>query len=303
MHVIDVHNLTKYYISSSIRKKKSTIGIEDVSFSVKKGEIYGFLGPNGAGKTTTMRLLLDLIRPTSGTAEIFGKDVFLNSKELRKHIGYIPGEINFYNNKNAGYLLKYYQRLQGEESVLMDKLVDYFDIPLNRPVKTFSKGMKQKLAIIQAFMHDPELIIMDEPTAGLDPLVQQRFYDFIISQKESGKTIFISTHILSEAQKICDRVAIIRSGKIIAVEKISELNAKSGNSITVSFVEDVEPKDIQNSEIVSIRKTNGSLHIRTGTSLTETMRKISSYTIKDITIGQESLEDVFMHYYEGEDDV
>nr|HOP09568.1 ABC transporter ATP-binding protein [Candidatus Methanofastidiosa archaeon] len=294
MDVISVNNLTKFYVLRSLRKKKENRGIENVSFNVKRGEIFGFLGPNGAGKTTTMRLLLDLIRPTSGSATILGMDTRKDSLEIRGNVGYIPGEINFYNERTAGYMLSYYEGLQGSPSAIKDELVSIFDIPLDRPVKAFSKGMKQKLAIIQGFMHDPDIVIMDEPTAGLDPLVQQRFYDFLLNQKKKGKTIFISTHILSEAQRVCDRVAIIKDGNIVATEEVSKLAERSGRSITVSFDDDVSITDLENEEIVSIRSVNGGFRIQTGSSLSKTLSIIAKHKISDITITETSLEDIFL---------
>ncbi|MHC1598534.1 MAG: ABC transporter ATP-binding protein, partial [Candidatus Methanofastidiosia archaeon] len=233
MKIIEVDSLTKYYEERAMLKKKRNRGIENITFDVNKGEIFGFLGPNGAGKTTTMRVLLDLLRPTSGKAKIFGKDSVEDSKIIKEQLGYIPGDINFYKAMTGGELLTYYEQLYGLPAPLKDELVKYFDIPLNRIVNGYSRGMKQKLAIIQAFMHDPDLVIMDEPTTGLDPLVQQKFYDFLISQKKRGKTIFISTHILAEAQKVCDRVAIIRNGRIVAIENVAEILARSGKIIKV----------------------------------------------------------------------
>jgi len=303
MDIISTDKLTKFYKTRSLRSIKETRGIENLSFNVKKGEVFGFLGPNGAGKTTTMRLLLDLIRPTSGSAKILGMDIRDDSIEIRRNVGYIPGEINFYNTMTADYLLSYYQRLQGESSVIKEGLLSIFDIPLDRPIKTFSRGMKQKLAIVQGFMHDPDVIIMDEPTSGLDPLVQQKFYDFLLSQKKKGKTIFISTHILSEAQRVCDRVAIIRDGNIVAIEEVAKLQAKSGRSIVVSFEDDVSASDLKTDETVSIRSTNGGFRIQTGPSLTRTLQLIAKHKVKDITISEPSLEDVFMQYYEGDNSV
>jgi len=303
MYIISVENLTKYYVQRSIRGTKENRGIENVSFNVKEGEIFGFLGPNGAGKTTTMRLLLDMIRPTSGSAKILGMDINEDSLEIRRKVGYIPGEINFYNERTAGYMLSYYEKLQGDSSSLKNELVSIFNIPLDRPVKTFSRGMKQKLAIIQGFMHDPSIVIMDEPTMGLDPLVQQRFYEFLLEQKKRGKTIFISTHILSEAQRVCDRVAIIKEGNIVAIEEVSKLAERSGRSIKVAFDDDVSASDLENDEIVSIRSINGGFRIQTGPSVSKTLKIIAKHKISDISITETSLEDIFLQYYEGESDV
>jgi ABC-2 type transport system ATP-binding protein len=267
---------------------------------VKKGEIFGFLGPNGAGKSTTMRILLDLLRPTSGGATVLGMDTREDSIEIRRNVGFIPGEINFYNAMTPRSLFAYYERLEGKAATRLEELTALFRIPLDRPIKTFSKGMKQQVAIIQAFMFDPDIVIMDEPTTGLDPLVQQHVYDYLMSLKEEGKTIFISTHILSEAQKVCDRVAIIRNGSIVAIEGVSELRAKSGKSISVSFHDPVQEEDILTDEVQKATKINGGYVLHTGNEVQRTLERICRHRIRDITISESSLEDIFMQYYEGE---
>lgn len=302
MNVIEAKGLTKYYVRNRLKKTR-TRGIEDVEFSVQKGEIFGFLGPNGAGKTTTMRILLDLLRPSEGSAAVLGMDTRERSVEIRKLVGFIPGEINFYNTMTTRALFSYYEQLEGYKASRLDELLRIFPLPLDRPIKTFSKGMKQQIAIIQAFMFDPELIIMDEPTTGLDPLIQQKLYDYMITLKDEGKTIFISTHILSEAQKVCDRVAIIRNGTIVAIEEVVQLRAKSGKSITVSFRGDVPEEALITPEVTKITKVNGGYTLRTGNDVQETLEKICRHTIKDITIAESSLEDIFMQYYEGEEHV
>jgi len=302
MNIIETHELTKYYVRPGL-KKRQTMGIEQVSFAVRRGEIFGFLGPNGAGKTTTMRILLDLIRPTGGTASVLGLDAQKDTVEIRRHVGYIPGEILFYEGMTAGDLLRYYEQLMGAPATRKGELVSLFDIPLDRPVKTFSKGMKQKIAIVQAFMHDPELVIMDEPSSGLDPLVQQRFYDFLLRERASGKTIFLSTHILGEAQRVCDRVAIIRKGRIAAIEDVAELRAKSGKRITVTFEGPVDEADIMTPEVRDVAPLEDGYVLHTGSRVTKTLRRIAALPVADISIEETSLEDIFMHYYDGDGDV
>ncbi len=302
MNVIEATGLTKYYVRRGLNKTQ-TRGIEDVAFSVKKGEIFGFLGPNGAGKTTTMRILLDLLRPTRGSASILGMDTRADSIEIRRRVGFIPGEINFYNAMTPRALFAYYEQLEQAPAVRRDELLSIFDIPLDRPIKTFSKGMKQKVAIIQAFMFDPDVVIMDEPTTGLDPLVQQKVYDYLMALRQEGKTIFISTHILMEAQKVCDRVAIIRNGSIVAIEEVSQLRAKSGKSITVSFHGAVDERELVTDEVKTVTRVNGGFTLHTGNEVQETLKKICEHDIKDITISESSLEDIFMQYYEGEQNV
>ncbi len=302
MDVIEAKGLTKYYVRHGL-KSKQTMGIENVDFSIKKGEIFGFLGPNGAGKTTTMRILLDLLRPTRGSATVLGMDARADSMEIHRRVGFIPGEINFYNNMTPRALFAYYEQLKQAPAVRKGELLEIFDVPLDRPIKTFSKGMKQKVAIIQAFMFDPDVVVMDEPTTGLDPLMQQKVYDHLMALRQEGKTIFISTHNIMEAQKVCDRVAIIRNGRIVAIEGVPQLRAKSGKSITVSFHDDVDEQELITDEVKTVTQVKEGFTLHTGSEVQETLRKICMHDIKDITISESSLEDIFMHYYEGEGNV
>ncbi|HEC80932.1 MAG TPA: ABC transporter ATP-binding protein [Thermoplasmatales archaeon] len=188
-YVIETKSLTKYY--------GKTRGVEDLTFSVRKGEIFGFLGPNGAGKTTTIRTLLGFLKPTDGEAYVFGKNVKDNIVEIKRDIGYIPGDLNLYGHLTGQRFLDYFVSLRNQDATLLDELLEIFEVPLDRKIKGYSKGMKQKLGIIQAFMHDPDLVVMDEPTSSLDPLLQQRFYEFLHREKKKGKTMFFSSHIES----------------------------------------------------------------------------------------------------------
>ncbi|MFZ5559553.1 MAG: ABC transporter ATP-binding protein [Patescibacteria group bacterium] len=216
--IIETLGLTKYY--------GKTRGIEDLNLSVKEGEIFGFLGPNGAGKTTTIRLLLDFIHPTSGQAKIFGLDSQKNSLEIRQRIGYIPGEINLYRNMRGRDLLNYLARFyNGLDSVFILGLTKHFKLDLERKTKTYSKGMKQIFGIIQAFMNDPDLLVLDEPTSGLDPFMQQEIYNLFRETKNKGKTIFLCSHNLYEVKRVCDRVGIVREGRLVALENIDPRNS------------------------------------------------------------------------------
>jgi len=230
LNVIETQNLTKYY--------KKIKGIENLNFSVKKGEIFGFLGPNGAGKTTTIRTLLGFLKPTSGKAFIFGENVTADIVDIKEDVGYIPGDLNLYGHLTGGQFLKYFSKLKNYDMYLIGDLLSTFEVPLDRKIKGYSKGMKQKLGIIQAFMHDPDLVIMDEPTSGLDPLLQQTFYDFLKDEKKNGKTLFLSSHNLSEVDKICDRIGIIRDGDLVALEDIDTLKSKKGKIIKAKIKED-----------------------------------------------------------------
>jgi len=287
MNIIETNKLTKYY--GNIR------GIEDLSLKVKKGEIFGFLGPNGAGKTTTIRTLFGLLNPTSGKAYILGKDVTENIVEIRKQVGYIPGELALYENQTGKQLLDYFASLRNTELFLLDELLEIFELPLNRKIKGYSRGMKQKLGIVQAFMDDPPVVIMDEPTSGLDPLLQQKFYDFIKNEKKKGRTMFFSSHILSEVDKVCDRVAIIKEGKLVTLEDVETLKNKRGKIIRLKIKED--PKKFKGPKKMKI--SDGWIEFVSSDNIDHWIKEISKFTVLDLEISDSSLEDIFMRYYEG----
>ncbi|MGM0604846.1 MAG: ABC transporter ATP-binding protein [Halobacteriota archaeon] len=232
---IAVEGLTKRY--------GDFLAVEDVSFSVDSGEVFGFLGPNGAGKSTVIRSLLGHLRSESDRLELLGYDVTTEAEliEAKKQIGFIPSEFSPYENQTGNELLDYFHSVRGGSR--REELAQVFDPPLDRPIEEYSTGNKQKLAFILSFMHDPELVVMDEPTAGLDPLMQQRVYEFIRTECANGATIFFSSHILSEVQQIADRVGIIRGGKMIALEDIHDLMRKSGKVVRVATEEPIDPED------------------------------------------------------------
>lgn len=287
MNVIETNNLTKYY--GTIK------GVEDLTFSVKKGEIFGFLGPNGAGKTTTIRTLLGYLQPTRGSATIFGKNIEEEIVDIKREVAYIPGDFNIYEHQTGKEFLNYFAALRNREMTLLDELLETFDVPLERKLKGYSKGMKQKIGVIQAFMDDPEMVIMDEPTSGLDPLLQQKFYNFLLKQKKLGKTMFLSSHILSEVDRVCDRVGIIKEGNLIALEDVEALKNKRGKIIRLKIKEKPEtfkgPKDMKIKE--------GWIEFIALDNIDSWIKKFSKYKILDLVINDFSLEDIFMHYYEG----
>ena len=282
--IIETENLTKYY--GKIR------GVEDLSFSIEKGEIFGFLGPNGAGKTTTIRTLLGFLRPTRGKGFIFGKDIEKEILEIKELTGYIPGELNLYGNLTADAFLDYFGKLRKNfDEKKLKELLEIFEVPLDRKIKGYSRGMKQKLGIIQAFMHNPELVMMDEPTSGLDPLLQGKFYDYLREEKKEGKTMFISSHILTEIEKISDRVGIIKDGNLIALENIEALKSKKGKVVKVKTKEKIKIRGIKTKE------ENGWTTFVVTKNVDDIIKKLAKYTIEDIEIGELSLEEIFMHYY------
>ena len=287
MNVIETHNLTKYY--GKIK------GVEDLTFSVKKGEIFGFLGPNGAGKTTTIRTLLGYLNPTRGSARIFGRNIETDMVDIKREVAYIPGDLNIYEHQTGKEFLNYFAALRNREMTLLDELLEIFYVPLERKLKGYSKGMKQKIGIIQAFMDDPDMVIMDEPTSGLDPLLQQKFYDFVLKQKKRGKTMFLSSHILSEVDRVCDRVGIIKEGNLIALEDVETLKQKRGKIVRLKIKE--KPETFKGPKDMKIK--DGWIEFIALDNIDSLIKKFSKYTVLDLVINDFSLEDIFIHYYEG----
>jgi ABC-2 type transport system ATP-binding protein len=226
--VIRAEKVTKFYGASR--------GVVDLSFEVEAGEVFGFLGPNGAGKTTTIRLMLDLIRPNAGRLELFGLDAQKGSVAIRRRIGYLPGDLRLYERLTPRELLRYFAALRGLDGLGEgEELAERFELELERPIKALSKGNRQKVGLVQAFLHRPDLLLLDEPTAGLDPLVQQTFNELLREVAAEGRTVFLSSHILSEVQRLADRVAIIREGSLELVEAVETLRARAFVRVEATF--------------------------------------------------------------------
>ena len=290
--VIQTQNLTKFYGKSR--------GIENVSITVNKGDIFGFLGPNGAGKSTMIRTLLDFIRPSGGSASIFGLDCHRDTVQIKRRIGYIPGDFGLFGHMSGWKYLEYFGRVRGGyDAESAHKYARRLDIKLDRKMKEYSRGMRQKVAIIQAFMNDPDLIVMDEPTNGLDPLVQQTFMDMLVEESARGKTIFMSSHILSEVEKVCNRVAIIKDGRIATEEKVEDLRKKSGSVVQVRFAEPVGPDVFRMDGVVNPVQQNGHLRMTVTGNMEGVLGEIAKHKVAEISIHQMTLEEIFMHYYEG----
>lgn len=285
-------------VSHLSKKYKDVIAVDNISFTVKKGEIFGFLGPNGAGKTTTIRTLLGFLKPNAGTAFVGGLKINDHLVDIRKKVGYIPGELSLYEHLTGRQCLQYFSDIRNTDLSLLHELQNIFELPLDRKIKTYSRGMKQKLGIVQAFMDDPEIVIMDEPTSGLDPLLQQKFYRFLHNEKKKGRTMFFSSHILSEVEKVCDRVAIIRKGHIVALERIEDLKKKKGKKIRLKIKE----SDGKLSQFPNAKNVDGWIEFVTEDHIDEVIKKIAKYTILDLEIQEFSLEDIFMRYYDEEGD-
>lgn len=294
MNVIEIKNLTKNYGKAR--------GITNVSFNVEEGEIFGFIGPNGAGKSTTIRTLLALIHPTSGSAAIFGKDCVKSAPEIAKEVGYLPSEVFYYDNMKVIDLLKYSASFYKKDcSKRMKELAEIMELDLNKRIDDLSFGNKKKVGIVQGLLHEPKLIILDEPTSGLDPLMQQKFFDLLREENKKGSTILFSSHILSEVQRLCSRVAIIKEGKIIKLEKISTLTENNYKRFKIEMESNID-KDYFKVKGVKELKIDGNIvtFLFKG-NINSIMKKFSDIDISNIWIEEPDLEEIFMHYYEKEE--
>lgn len=288
--VISIDQLTKYY--------GRTLGVSKLSFEVQAGEIFGFLGPNGAGKTTTIRLLLGLLRSTSGRAAVFGLPVPDQSFGIRRRCGYLPGNFTGFSNLTGAEMLRLSADLRQTDSGREKELFDQFKISgqnLEQKLKHLSRGTRQKLGIIQAFCHQPELIILDEPTTGLDPLMQQRFYDLLQETRARGATIFFSSHNLPEIEKTCERVAIIREGELVALETLDNLKRKRYRRLRLTLSEPVDHMMIAGAEVVNRRNLEYELLIKG--NIEAVVKDLAGLPLQDMVLPEPDLEEVFLAYY------
>jgi ABC-2 type transport system ATP-binding protein len=290
MSIIEVSNLTKYYGKAR--------GIVDVSFNVEEGEIFGFIGPNGAGKSTTIRLLLSLIHPTSGGAKVLGKDVVANGPEIRRDIGYLPSEVFYYEGMKVIDLLKYSASFYKHDCTQrMHELSETMELELNRRISDLSYGNKKKVGIVQGLLHSPKLLFLDEPTAGLDPLMQRKFFDLIRKENARGVTVFFSSHILGEVQRLCTRVGIIREGSIAEISDIRTLQQNNYKKVRVT-ADGLDPTSFDLPGVTNMQAENSTLHFFFKGDINQVLQKISSIQVADVTIEEPTLEEIFMHYYE-----
>ena len=290
MNIIEVKNLSKFYGRSR--------GIVGVDFSVKEGEVFGFIGPNGAGKSTTIRTLLNLIHPTSGSAKIFNKDTVKEYNEILKDIGYVPGEVYYYEDMRVIDLLNYSASFYKKDcSKRIKELSKLFDLNLKQKIETLSFGNKKKVGIVQALIHSPKLLILDEPTSGLDPLVQQKFYDLLKEENKKGVTIFFSSHVLSEVQKICDRVAIIKEGRIIKIEDMSSITSNNYKKIKIDTSDKLSKKDFSIKGINNLVIKDNEISFIYKGDINIIINKLKDIKLNNISIIDPDLEEIFMHYY------
>ncbi len=295
--IIEVKELTKFYGEHR--------GIIDLDFDVREGEIFGYLGPNGAGKTTTIRLLLDLIRPTEGEAKIFGKDVRLEGEEIRADIGYLPGELALFGDMTGEETLEYLASVKGGvDWDYVGELAERLEADMDMELAELSSGNKQKIGLIQAFMSKPRLLILDEPTSGLDPLMQQEFFRLIEEARENGQTVFASSHILPVVERICDRVGIIRKGKLVAVEEIDDLKEGMLRSLEIQFAE--RPPEERFRKLPGVEEVNfedSRLRCKVVGRLDDLIKEAASYEVINVISHEPNLEEIFLKYYEGGEEI
>jgi ABC-2 type transport system ATP-binding protein len=289
MVVVQASNLCKYY--------RQDVGIRNVSIEIEHGEIFGFIGPNGAGKSTTIRTLLGLLIPTSGFAHIFGKDIHEFGPEIRKNIGYLPSEVNYYDEMSARELLEYHLRFYGiKDYTEIRRLAKIFELDLDKQISDLSFGNRKKCGIIQSIIHKPRLLIMDEPTSGLDPLMKNIFFEMLREQNKNGTTILFSSHILSEVQNICHRAAIIKDGEIIATENIQSLLKKQMKKVTLIFSLKPDALELPQGAQHPIWKGN-KLSLEFVGPIDQLIQWMSGLKLLDVVMEEPGLESIFLNYY------
>ncbi|PKR84124.1 ABC transporter ATP-binding protein [Heyndrickxia camelliae] len=291
---IQISHLTKVFPNDK--------GIFDLSFEVNQGEVFGYLGPNGAGKSTTIRHLMGYMKPRTGFAKINGLDCWSNSPEIQKVVGYLPGEIAFFDNMNGLQFLELLGGMRGmKNKKKRDELIERFQFNVKTPIRKMSKGMKQKVGIVAAFMHDPEILILDEPTSGLDPLMQSMFIDLILEEKSEGKTILMSSHIFQEIDRTCDRVGIIRDGRLVAIENVQHLQSIQRKVFDISVRNQEDLEKIKQSGLRILSENELRVKVAVQGEYNHFVKVLAECQINNLDIHAQSLEEIFMHFYEREE--
>lgn len=288
MGVIEIQNLKKYYGPSK--------GVEDVTFNVSRGEILGFIGPNGAGKSTVIRTLMGLIKKTSGVVKVFNNEVSEKSHLINQHVGYLPSEVILYSQLTVYEQLAYFARIRNCCESRFIELANQLDLDLNKRISQLSFGNRKKVGIVLALMHCPQVIILDEPTSGLDPLIQQRFFNLLLEEKAKGVTILLSSHVLREVEKVCDRVALIKDGRIIFISDIDDIKSQESKLVTISPVIKLQTKGLEKKELSSNHIT-----YRFSGNINELLKELSNYKLDNLVIHELDLDDIFIDYYHRED--
>lgn len=294
MNVIEINNLTKDFGNNR--------GIFDLSFSLKQGEIVGFLGSNGAGKTTTIRHLMGFIKADNGSVRIVNMDCFKNAYSVQEKIGYLPGEIAFMDNMTGTEFIHFMAEMKNIKDLQYAReLIAYFDIDTKIKIKKMSKGMKQKIGLIIAFMQDTPILILDEPTTGLDPLMQTKFVDLIKKEKAKGKTILMSSHIFEEIENTCERIVMIKDGRLVADENINIMRNKMNKHYEISFSNIEDAIHFQDLYSVNSDRKNNVVYLLTNQNINHLIHELSRFNIEDINARYQTLEEVFMKYYGGDE--
>lgn len=289
MNAISVKNLKKHF--------GKTKAVDGISFDVGEGEIVGFLGPNGAGKTTAIRCMMDFLRPSSGKIELLGLDAQKNSAQLKENIGHLSSESTLYDSWTGAEHINFLEKIRGV-SQFDEKLVKNLKLDTRKKVKALSTGNRRKLSIVLALMHTPKLLVLDEPTVGLDPLLQNYIYEILKAQAAKGNTVFMSSHNLAEVEKICDRVIVLKDGKIVAVEKVSDLRAKKIYTIYAYFEGNVPKKELVTDGSQLIKEFSGGLALKVRGDIKPLLVNLSKHkNLKDVEISHASLEEIFMDFY------
>ena len=292
---IRAERLTKLYGSDR--------GVLELDFSVAAGEVFGFLGPNGAGKTTTIRLILDLIRPTQGRIEVFDRDP-RRDVTVRRRIGYLPGDLRLYERLTARELCRYFGHLRDLHGLRRaEEYAVRLELPLDRPIGSLSKGNRQKVGLVQAFMHEPDLLVLDEPTAGLDPLIQQTFYEIVGEARQAGATVFLSSHVLPEVQHVADRVALIRDGRLVLIAAVDELRAHASTRVEVTFADVTPPAAAftQLSGVREIERHGQTVLFALQGEADPLIKALARFRVLGIDSHEADLEDIFLNLYRGEE--
>ncbi len=292
------------YAENLVKNYGTVQALRGVNLNVRPGEIFGFLGPNGAGKTTTIRCMLDLIRPQGGTLLVLGLNPQKQPVAVRERTGYLPGELNFYNNYTAQGMLNLLDKLGGKRAdpVYTRELADRLQLDLNTPIKNLSKGNKQKVGIVQAFMHRPELLILDEPTQGLDPLMQREVLRIIREVREQGTTVFFSSHIINEVEMLADRVGIIRQGKVVEIVEPDALRERALRHVEVRFKTPVDPQafNVDGLTVLETNATADRISLQVTGEMDSLIKLLAKFPVRDLEIERPSLEEVFLTYYQEE---
>ena len=304
--VIETRGLSKTYGSGS----QPTVALDKLNLQVNRGEVFGYLGPNGAGKTTTIRLLLDLIRPSGGSATIFGTDVRENSVEIHRRIGFLPGELSLWPNRTGVQIINYIASVRGDAKGIVkqaEEVAERLQLDTSKRVRDLSSGNRRKLGLVLALMHEPELLILDEPTGGLDPLVQQTFHEMMNEYREKGRTVFLSSHVLSEVQAICDRVGILRDGDLKAVESVERLTHVEFHYIEVAF-RDGAPEGLRQRlaempQVSQLSVNGNTIGMQLVGDFDPLLRAISSGYVEMLRVEEPTLEDIFLAFYSDKEKV